>query len=40
MGGYDHLDVEDLEGALDLVPELATFRVRAVSGSKLATPPA
>jgi len=37
---YDHLDVEDLEGAFDLVPELTASAGRAISGSKLATPPA
>jgi len=29
---YDHLDADDLEAALDLVPDLP-----AISGSKLAT---
>jgi len=37
---YDHLDVEDLEGAFDLVPELTASAGRAISGSILATPPA
>ena len=37
---YDYLEVEDLEAAFDLVPDLAAAAVsagRAISGSKLAT---
>jgi len=40
---YDHLEVEDLEAAFDLVPDLtpaAAAKSRAISGSKLAMAPA